>query len=157
MLPFATAALWVLAADAPRPAVVDFRRDVYPILKTACFDCHQGRRASSGIRLDLRGDILGETTGKPLAVAGKGGDSRLFHLIAGTIPGKRMPKTGPPLSAAQIQVLRTWIDEGLAWDDELLPPDTVAGVPAGQAAGGPEGASGGLGQEPDRQLHSREA
>jgi hypothetical protein len=127
MPPLVTALLFVLAADAPAPTKVDFRRDVYPLLKTACFDCHQGRRASSGVRLDLRADILGETTGKPLAVLRKSAQSRLIQMVTGTVPNKIMPKVGPRLNETQVRLLAAWIDQGLPWDDSLLPPESLAG------------------------------
>jgi hypothetical protein len=120
----ATAVLWLVAADGA-PPTVDFRRDIYPILKNVCFDCHQGRRASSGVRLDLRADILGETNGKPLVALGKSGQSRLIDMVRGKVPGKIMPKTGPRLTETQIKLLQAWIDQGLTWDDRLLPPESV--------------------------------
>ncbi|MCI0684694.1 MAG: PSD1 and planctomycete cytochrome C domain-containing protein [Gemmataceae bacterium] len=117
----ATAALLMIAAQPPAGAKVDFRRDVYPLLKDNCFACHQGRQASSGIRLDLRAEILGETNGKPLARIGRGADSRLIHMVSGKVAGKIMPKIGPRLTEQQIATLRVWIDQGVAWDDKLLP------------------------------------
>src|SRR5262245_22327595 len=117
----ATAAFLVLAAE-PSPAdKVDFRRDVYPILKENCYACHQGRQASSGIRLDLREELLGETNGKQLVQVGRGANSRLIHMVSGKVPGKVMPKTGPRLTDRQVAMLRAWIDQGLTWDERLLP------------------------------------
>jgi hypothetical protein len=109
----------------PPPAAgkVDFGRDVLPILNENCFACHRGKAASAGFRLDQRAEILGELTGRPLAKSGHAGDSRLIQLVAGAVPEKVMPKEGPRLSAAQIGVLRAWIDQGLAWDDKLLPAE----------------------------------
>jgi mono/diheme cytochrome c family protein len=104
---------------------VDFRRDIYPILKQSCFKCHQGSDASSGHRLDLRSEILGETNGKPLVKAGRSDQSRLIHVVAGMVPGKLMPRKGERLSDRQIGLLRAWIDQGLKWDDSLLPPETA--------------------------------
>jgi hypothetical protein len=112
----------VMAAQEPTAGrSIDFAQDVLPILQRHCFDCHQGRAASAGYRLDLRAELLGETTGKPLLVPGKSGASRLIHLVSGQVAGKVMPKDGPRLSAAQIDTLRAWIDLGVAWDERLLP------------------------------------
>jgi hypothetical protein len=114
-------------AQGPSPArpahTVDFGRDVLPILKQHCFACHRGRNASAGYRLDQRAELLGETTGKPLVRVGKSGESRLIQLVSGGIPDKIMPKEGPRLSADQVGVLRAWIDQGLTWDEQLLPPE----------------------------------
>ena len=123
------AALTHAADDALPPAAqrpVDFAGDVFPILKKHCFACHQGQDASSGYRLDQRADILGETDGKVLAKIGDSANSRLIHLVAGRVPGKRMPAKGEPLSAEQIGVLRAWIDQGMKWDEKVLPTERPA-------------------------------
>src|SRR4051812_39072262 len=39
------------ADDAAKP---DFARDVLPILKTHCFQCHDRNKGTSGLRLDVR-------------------------------------------------------------------------------------------------------
>jgi hypothetical protein len=103
---------------------VDFRRDVYPLLSSKCFDCHAGENADSGYRLDVRGEILGYSTGEALAFPGASGESRLFQLVAGQDEGARMPPAdaGEPLMPKELALLRAWIDQGLKWDDELLPP-----------------------------------
>lgn len=102
---------------------VDFRRDVYPILKAHCFACHAGRDAESGYRLDLRAEILGATNGEPLVEVGNSEKSRLIELVARVDPDEVMPPVGEgePLSEKQINILRAWIEGGLAWDDTLLP------------------------------------
>jgi hypothetical protein len=104
---------------------VDFRRDVYPILKRHCFACHKGETPSSGHRLDVRAELLGETNGKPLVKPNNSAESLLIHLVAGADPKKIMPARGERLTDAQIGILRAWIDQGLAWDEALLPPPEV--------------------------------
>jgi len=68
----------------PKPSLtdVDFRRDVFPILKSRCFECHQGEYADSGVRLDVREEVLGHSSGSPAVVPGKSGQSRMIELIA---------------------------------------------------------------------------
>lgn len=114
------------AADLPPAAsrTVEFARDVYPILKSHCFGCHVGADAESGVRLDAKRVLLGETNGQPLVVVGQSAESRLIQLVAHQDPRKVMPPAdqGAPLSATQIGILRAWIDQGLKWDERLLPP-----------------------------------
>ncbi|MEQ8790191.1 MAG: PSD1 and planctomycete cytochrome C domain-containing protein [Pirellulaceae bacterium] len=109
-----------LAWDKP----VDFRRDVHPLLAAKCFDCHAGENSESGYRLDVRGEILGYSTGEALAVPGASAQSRLIHLVSSEDGETRMPPAdaGPALSEREVALLRAWIDQGLKWDDELLPP-----------------------------------
>jgi len=127
----------VLAAALPaaenKPALpaavrvaVDFRRDIFPILSAHCFACHKGADAPAGLRLDLRSELLGEGDGKPVVRPGDSSRSRLVHAVAGLVPGKVMPRKGPRLTDRQVGLLRAWIDQGLAWDDALLPPSGSA-------------------------------
>ncbi len=114
-----------------RPKVVwdqpiDFARHVYPLLKSRCFTCHSGANPDSGYRLDVRDEILGYSTGEVLAVPGKSHASRLIELVASESPDERMPPSGKgePATAQEVALLRAWIDQGLKWDDQLLPPPT---------------------------------
>jgi hypothetical protein len=115
-------------ADEPAPATpskLDFRRDVFSILSRRCWECHLGGDASSGIRLDVREEWLGETTGRPLVVIGKSAKSRVIEVIEARDPKIVMPAEGQPLKPSEIATLRRWIDEGFDWDDELLPTPKV--------------------------------
>ena len=103
------------------PMKIDFRRDVVPILDVRCFSCHRGTEATASYRLDLRAELLGETTGKPLVKVGDSAKSRLILAVQGKIPNKLMPRKGPLLTPREIAILRAWIDQGLAWDDKLFP------------------------------------
>src|SRR5262249_49705073 len=111
----------IACADPRQPEKIDFRRDIVPILEARCFECHRGATATASYRLDLRAELLGETTGKPLVIIGKSDDSRLIHAVTGKTPGKLMPRKGPPLTEREIGLLRAWIDQGLSWDDRLFP------------------------------------
>ena len=123
---------WIMAgaviADEPaatKSKSLDFRRDVFPILSGRCWECHLGGDASSGIRLDVRDEWLGETTGRPLVVIGKSGKSRVIEVLEARDPKIVMPAEGERLKPAEIATLRKWIDNGLIWDDVLLPPPKV--------------------------------
>jgi hypothetical protein len=100
---------------------VDFGRDVFPILREHCFDCHQGRDAESGHRLDVREEILGHYQGHPLAIPKDSQNSPLIQRLTTSDKEKLMPQGGDPLPDEQVAVLRAWIDQGLDWDEQLLP------------------------------------
>ena len=85
------------AVDAPAVAVrvVDFAREVRPILSENCFTCHgpdvQARQR--GLRLDVQdGPFVdrGEFGG-PVIIAGNAADSLLFHRITESDLTRRMP------------------------------------------------------------------
>ena len=101
---------------------ISFKDDVYPLLERRCFECHQGKDAESGYRLDLREEILGQTNGQPLAVPGASAKSEIIKRIEATDKTRMPPKGNKRLNESEIALLRTWIDQGLAWDDKLLPP-----------------------------------
>ncbi|MEO2019814.1 MAG: PSD1 and planctomycete cytochrome C domain-containing protein [Fuerstiella sp.] len=101
---------------------VDFKRDIYPLLKSRCFDCHSGANPDSGHRLDVRRELLGYSTGEVLAEPGRSRHSRLMDAVAAASAEKRMPPDGAdPLTDQQVAALRAWIDQGINWDDSLLP------------------------------------
>ena len=122
------AGMVAMFADESTPSKstkIDFRRDVFPILSRRCWECHLGGDASAGIRLDVREEWLGETTGRALVVLGKSGKSRVIEVLEGRDPKVVMPAEGDRLKPAEIATLRRWIDDGLTWDDELLPTPKV--------------------------------
>ena len=93
--------------------VVDFERDVKPLLTAHCAKCHNADKPRGGVRLDHRAAVIeGGNTGLIVTV-GKSADSRLIAVVAGQDDDVNMPPAGPPLTAAQVGILRAWIDQGL--------------------------------------------
>lgn len=126
-----------VAATAPPPPPpvpdfvwkqqVDFKAHVYPLLKSRCFKCHSGEKPKSGYRLDVRNELLGYSTGEPLAEPRKAAISKIIEHVRATSPEERMPpvESGEALTEKEIGLLWAWIDQGLAWDEKLLPtPNT---------------------------------
>src|SRR5204863_72784 len=102
---------------------ISFRDDIHPLL-SRCLRCHQGTNPSSGVRLDARAELLGDSNGRPLVIPGHGAASRLVQVVLGKIEDRVMPPAGrgKRLTSAEVARLIAWIDEGLDWDDRLLPP-----------------------------------
>jgi len=102
------------APDMERPPAkktISFRKHIHPILSKHCFNCHAGKEAKDGIRLDTIDEVLQHIS--PLRHA----ESRLFQLVT----SEQMPPEGEKLSESELQKLAAWIDEGLDWDARLLP------------------------------------
>ncbi|MFN9983949.1 MAG: c-type cytochrome domain-containing protein, partial [Pirellula sp.] len=98
---------------------VSFANDIAPILVANCNGCHYGgNRPSGGFAFNnFTGLLKGGTSGPALA-PGKGDDSLLVKKLLGTA-GQRMPAGGrPALSPEQIQLVKTWIDEGATYDGD---------------------------------------
>ena len=100
---------------------VDFKRDVEPIFAANCISCHGAKVALSGLRLDVKAEALKAIT------PGNSAKSSLIGRVTGEIE-PRMPMGKAPLSAAQIGILKTWVDQGAQWPDEA-----AASTPAPQA------------------------
>ena len=94
---------------------VDFVADVLPILSSRCFDCHAGDEEAGGLNLAIRARALQGGFHGALIEPGESLSSRLVHSIAGIAKAKPMPPDGPPLSAAEIGIIRAWIDQGAVW------------------------------------------
>ena len=94
---------------------VDFQRDVQPILSEHCYECHGSEKQSNGYRLDRRRDALVGGTITVIA-PGSAEASRLYLRLIGTRFGRQMPLEGR-LTAAEIDVIKRWIDQGAEWPD----------------------------------------
>lgn len=125
-----TAAPLAVAHRDPQPTVptgppIKFAADIYPILQDRCFSCHSGEFPDSGYRLDLRDEMLGYSTGQPFVVPGNSERSHLIEVLTTKSETSRMPPEEKPLSPDQIAKIRAWIDQGMPWDDKLLPPQKL--------------------------------
>jgi ankyrin repeat protein len=102
------------------PAKLDFARDVQPIFRAHCVECHGPSQQMRGLRLDRRRDVVPNRVGANGArvVAGDSARSVLYRRITATQPAQRMPPSAP-LSPEQVTILKTWIDQGADWPDEL--------------------------------------
>jgi mono/diheme cytochrome c family protein len=99
-------------------AEVDFGRDIQPLLRKHCIECHGPTQQMRGLRLDRRKYALPNRIGANgvRIVPGKSEASTLYKRISGTNSGPQMPPAGA-LSAEQIALVKTWIDEGADWPD----------------------------------------
>jgi mono/diheme cytochrome c family protein len=101
-----------VAADAP----VDYARDIKPILASSCYVCHgpdEGKRKAK-LRLDVREEAL-----KAAVKPGDSAKSPLIERIVSKDADEVMPPPGakkPPLTPAQIDLLKRWIDQGAKFD-----------------------------------------
>ncbi|MDG1490289.1 MAG: DUF1549 domain-containing protein, partial [Planctomycetota bacterium] len=98
---------------------VDFDRDVAPILAAHCIECHGPKKQKQGLRLDLRAAAFaGGDSGEPGLVPGQSARSEVFRRIDPEDEFDVMPPSGEPLTAGEIALIKRWIDEGAAWEDD---------------------------------------
>jgi hypothetical protein len=93
---------------------LQFSRDIQPILADNCYVCHGPDAKNRKAKLRLDDEASAKAS---VIVPGKSGESELFRRLTAADAGERMP---PPhanrkLTAAQIQLIKRWIDEGAEW------------------------------------------
>ncbi len=94
---------------------IDFAHDVKPIFAAKCIACHGPKKQEGGLRLDRGADALRGGDSGAAIVAGKSGESELFARVVSDDDDLRMPQEDEPLTAAEIDVLKRWIDAGAEW------------------------------------------
>ena len=83
--------------------------------------CHGPAAQMSDLRLDSREAVLkGGSSGVPAISPGDPVASRLFARVSSSEPGERMPPTGVLLTAAEVDLIRRWIEAGAPWPDESV-------------------------------------
>jgi hypothetical protein len=112
----------VAGADAvpvvlPPPAsrTVDFVKDIQPILSQRCYACHGPEKQKGELRWDVKASAFKTGEHGPIIIPGSSAASRVIKLVSGLEPDTLMPPRGDRLTAAQIGLLRAWIDQGAAW------------------------------------------
>lgn len=109
----------------PSDEMISFAREVQPILAVNCAGCHSpgGAADLDGILLTLTGDVAYDMLiNQPsvqdpaftFVVPGDAESSLLLGKVSSDNPpiGDRMPRFAPPLTAAQIALIRDWINQG---------------------------------------------
>ena len=92
--------------------VIDFEKQIKPLFAKHCVDCHKAEKNESGYRLDL-GDLAIKGGDRGAAVVpGKSDESVLFQALIGKGDVTAMPYEKPRLPAADIELIKKWIDSG---------------------------------------------
>ena len=118
LLAMATTGLALLAAEslaADKP--IDFAHDIVPVLRKHCGECHTGEKKEGGFSLNTRAGLLQGGESGEAAIPGKSGASELIRRIQSTDETDRMPPKGDRVPAADVALLKRWIDGGLAWEE----------------------------------------
>ncbi|OAI56214.1 hypothetical protein AYO47_09230, partial [Planctomyces sp. SCGC AG-212-M04] len=98
-------------------AEVSFLRDVAPILLQRCSGCHGSSKVEGGYRVHTFEFLTraGDSEGAAIQ-AGKPQESELFRRITAADESERMPQLDDPLSAEDVNIIRSWIAEGAKFD-----------------------------------------
>ncbi|MGB0257080.1 MAG: c-type cytochrome domain-containing protein [Coraliomargarita sp.] len=126
-------ALPITAATAN---TIDFGKDVYPILNDQCLRCHaapyedaRGRTKNpkGGLRLDtpewiMKGYVNDEGETEKVLFPGDADASEFYTLTI--LPEDHddiMPSSGDPLTKAETEILKAWINQGAKFGDFKAP------------------------------------
>ena len=94
-----------------RGAMVDFERQVRPIIEDRCLECHSQDKRKGGLSLATYADALDGGRNGPAIRPGNSARSILIHRVTGAVE-PQMPKDEDPLTPAQTTLIRRWIDQG---------------------------------------------
>src|SRR5262249_28031304 len=117
-----------VTAEAPLPAVVEFNRDIRPILSDNCYACHgpDKNQRKAKLQLDIEAEAMADRGGYQIIVPGKPDDSPLYQKITSDNEKKRMPpeRFSKKPSPRQIALIRRWIEQGAKWQGHwsFIPP-----------------------------------
>ena len=98
---------------------IDFVKDVQPLFRKHCFECHAAGTEEGGLNLGIRQRAMEGGNQGPAIIPGDSAQSRLIHLIAALSKHEMMPPEGEPLSKEEVGLLRAWIDQGAKWPDGM--------------------------------------
>lgn len=110
--------LALLAAESTAGESIEFERDIQPILRAHCADCHGEGEQNGGISFAHRPSVFAEAdSGERAVVAGDVGASNLLARISTDDQSLRMPPDGDRLTDEQIERLRDWVAAGAPWPE----------------------------------------
>jgi hypothetical protein len=107
--------LFVVPVLAAEP-MVDYTRDIKPLLSDRCYTCHgpDAAKRKAKLRLDVRDEAI-----KVAIKPGKSGESPLVERISSSDADEVMPPAEskkPRLTPAQVALVKRWIDQGAKFD-----------------------------------------
>ena len=118
---------------------VDFKRDIAPILKKHCYECHSDEtgKKKNGYVFDNLETLAGDIRPSGMIDPGRPEESEFLRLLTAPAGDKRrMPPEGDGLSEKEIKLMTAWIKEGASLEKKSvvkpssLTPKPITGKPA---------------------------
>lgn len=108
-----------IGEELPVPDVVEFNRDVRPILSENCYACHgpDANKREAELRLDTEAGLFGKGANKHPVVPSQLDASNLFKRVTTAVADEKMPPadSGKQLTNREIAILKKWIEQGAKW------------------------------------------
>jgi len=96
------------AGQSPEGATVSFASDIFPLFESRCIGCHGGERTQEGLDLKTHASLMTGSENGPVVTPGDAANSLLVEMVA----TQKMPKRGPKLTPAQVQLITDWVSQG---------------------------------------------
>ncbi len=110
----------LVASNRAADEKVDFAKEIEPLFRSRCFECHGSNRQRGGLRLDRKKDALAGGDNGKILVPGDPAKSDLVHRIMSVDRADRMPPQGDRLTKEQVQKIATWIRQGAPWPENQI-------------------------------------
>lgn len=98
---------------------INFETDVFSIFEKHCIDCHGSDLDEGKLRLDAKNAAFNGGVSGPSIEPKRPDRSLILERILGHGDLDQMPLDEDPLSKAEIKTIRTWIEQGAVWPDEI--------------------------------------
>jgi hypothetical protein len=111
------AALLTVTSAGPSPTtqlaspLIDFQKQIQPILAEACLECHSQDKRKGGLSLATYADVLEGGRSGAVVRPGASGRSLIVDRLTGSVE-PQMPKDELALGDPEIALIRLWIDQG---------------------------------------------
>ena len=106
----------LLAGFAPAQGKVDFDKQILPIFKARCFECHAGEEDEGDLLLDSKASVFDASRDELVVKKGDPEKSTLYQrLVLDADDPDIMPADGDPLTKKEIALIKRWIEEGAPW------------------------------------------
>ena len=110
--------------------IVDFERDIVPIFRKHCLECHNEEEAKGDFQIDDPDMVFSYVEAEDVE------SSTMFvDYLLSDDPDLMMPppSKGGPLSPDELSLIRVWIEEGANWpDDVAIAPETESTIDAAE-------------------------
>ena len=128
-------------AHAVDVGLVEFNRDIRPILSDNCYQCHgpDANQRKAKLRLDTEADAFRHEDGVRPFVDGKPSESEVYRRITTDDADEIMPPpdSGRALTDSEKELVRRWIEQGAKWQNHwAFIPAKRPSLPLGQARAG---------------------
>ena len=105
----------VVCARSALAQEIDFARDILPVFKAKCYECHGPNEQNGSFRIDdhtRKGDYVED---------GDHEFSELYLMLVGEGSYSKMPPEDAPeqLTVAEIILIREWINQGAQWPEDV--------------------------------------